>query len=107
MTRSPDRLEIPELREARPDLRERLERLPPGHPSSPYEADGTRKPPTAIPRTDDHSAKSQPGERADDPHNPHVAGSFDDVVAACDRGEITEEQYQVLADAVADAIGRK
>ena len=39
--------------------------------------------------------------------DPYVPGSFDDVVAACDRGEITEEQYEVLADAVADAIGRK
>ena len=39
--------------------------------------------------------------------DPHIPGSFDDVVAACDRGEISEEQYQVLAEAVADAIGRK
>ena len=39
--------------------------------------------------------------------DPRVPGSFDDVVAACERGDITEEQFQVLADAVADAIGRK
>ena len=39
--------------------------------------------------------------------DPYIPGSFDDVVAACDRGEITEDQFQVLADAVADAIGRK
>lgn len=42
----------------------------------------------------------------DDP-SPHIHGSFDDVVAACERGDITEQQYEVLADAVADAIGRK
>ena len=35
--------------------------------------------------------------------DPDVPGSFDEVVAACDRGEITETQYQVLADAVAEA----
>ena len=29
------------------DLTQRLERLPPGHPSSPYNDDGTRKPPVA------------------------------------------------------------
>src|SRR6202042_1042537 len=29
------------------DLRQRLERLPPGHPSSPYNDDLTRKPPVA------------------------------------------------------------
>jgi hypothetical protein len=31
------------------DLVQRLERLPPGHPSSPYNEDGTRKPPVARP----------------------------------------------------------
>jgi hypothetical protein len=30
---------------SREDLLQRLERLPRGHPSSPYHADGTRKPP--------------------------------------------------------------
>ena len=29
------------------DLAQRMERLPPGHPSSPYNEDGTRKPPVA------------------------------------------------------------
>src|ERR1700681_4697690 len=33
------------------DLTQRLERLPPGHPSSPYNDDGTRKPP--VPRLAD------------------------------------------------------
>jgi hypothetical protein len=30
---------------SREDLQQRLERLPRGHPSSPYNADGSRKPP--------------------------------------------------------------
>ena len=33
------------------DLRQRLERLPGGHPSSPYHADGSRKPPPPDLRT--------------------------------------------------------
>jgi hypothetical protein len=33
-----------------------------------------------------------------------VPGSFDDVTAAYDRGEITRDQYRTLAHAVADAI---
>ena len=33
-----------------------------------------------------------------------VPGSFDEVVAAYDRGELTREQYRALAHAVADAI---
>jgi hypothetical protein len=35
---------------------------------------------------------------------PDVPGSFDDVLAAYDRGEISREQYRTLAHAVADAI---
>ena len=34
---------------------------------------------------------------------PDVPGSFDDVVAACDRGDITEAEYRVLAEAVAES----
>ena len=37
----------PETSHPAPELRERLERLPPGHPSSPFNTDGTRKPPPA------------------------------------------------------------
>jgi predicted RNA-binding protein associated with RNAse of E/G family len=33
-----------------------------------------------------------------------VPGSFDEVVAAYDRGELTREEYRRLAHAVADAI---
>jgi predicted RNA-binding protein associated with RNAse of E/G family len=33
-----------------------------------------------------------------------VPGSFDEVVAAYDRGELTRDQYRTLAHAVADAI---
>jgi hypothetical protein len=36
--------------------------------------------------------------------DPDVAGSFDEVVAAYDRGELSREQYRVLAEAVADSI---
>ena len=34
---------------------------------------------------------------------PYVPGSFDDVVAAYDRGKITDEEYAVLAEAVAES----
>lgn len=34
---------------------------------------------------------------------PYLPGSFDDVLAAYDRGELSREQYRVLADAVADS----
>src|ERR1700735_4742026 len=35
---------------------------------------------------------------------PDVPGSFDDVVGAYDRGELTRAQYRVLAEAVADSF---
>jgi len=38
---------------------------------------------------------------------PDVPGSFDEVTAAYDRGELTREQYRTLAHAVADAINRE
>jgi hypothetical protein len=48
-----------------------------------------------------------PGSREEaealDPSLP-VPGSIDDVTGAYDRGELTWEQYRVLAEAVADAI---
>ena len=33
-----------------------------------------------------------------------VPGSYDDVTAAYDRGDLTSEEYRVLSEAVADAI---
>jgi hypothetical protein len=33
-----------------------------------------------------------------------VPGSYDEVTAAYDRGELTSDEYRVLSDAVADAI---
>jgi hypothetical protein len=35
---------------------------------------------------------------------PDVPGSFDEVVAAYDRGDLTREQYRRLADAVAESM---
>jgi hypothetical protein len=36
---------------------------------------------------------------------PDVPGSFDEVTAAYDRGELTRTQYRVLAQAAADSTG--
>jgi hypothetical protein len=46
-------------------------------------------------------------EAANRDPEPDVPGSFDEVLAAYDRGEITEDQYWVLADAVVEAKGGK
>jgi len=53
------------------DLAQRMERLPPGHPSSPYEEDGARKPPVTrpadreLPLPDERGADGEPA-----PHRP-------------------------------------
>jgi hypothetical protein len=41
----PDSMRAPESNPVDAELRQRMERLPPCHPSSPYNADGSRKPP--------------------------------------------------------------
>jgi hypothetical protein len=42
--------------------------------------------------------------RAEQDPDPYVPGSFDDVAAAFHRGDITREQYRVLAEAAAESM---
>lgn len=35
--------------------------------------------------------------------DPYIPGSYDDVVAAYDRGQLTDVQYETLVDAIAEA----
>jgi predicted kinase len=57
---------LPERSGDRDELRQRLERLPPGHPSSPVEADGTPRPPEPGLRCRD-SPNAQSPHEADAP----------------------------------------
>jgi len=52
---------------------------------------------TAEPRTPEEAAAQR------DPGG-DVPGSYDEITAAYDRGELTSDEYQVLSDAVAEAI---
>ena len=55
------------------DLAQRMERLPPGHPSSPYDEDGTRKPPVTrpadreLPLPDESAPDAEPADEGS-PH---------------------------------------
>jgi hypothetical protein len=42
--------------------------------------------------------------RAQEDPEPYVPGSFDDVAAAFHRGDLTSEQYQILAGAMAESM---
>ena len=60
------------LRESDPvkaQLQDRMERLPPGHPSSPYNDDGSRKPPVPDPFKNDYPIPGDPDYRDDLPCN--------------------------------------
>jgi hypothetical protein len=62
----------PEVQPPQADLDARLERLPIGHPSSPYRDDGSRKPPPLdlskyeLPLPDEHDFAAEPGAPAED-----------------------------------------
>lgn len=97
MPRSPDSVEVPGARGSQLDLSERLERLPHGHPSSPYEADGSRKPPVAAPRADDGPRDSSPHPEpfTDTEWAEHVTEVRDRLRQAHADGLATDEQYTI------------
>jgi hypothetical protein len=61
---------LPERPGDRDELRQRLRRLPPGHPSSPVEADGTPRPPEPGLRETSPEADTRPLTDAE--HAEHV-----------------------------------
>jgi hypothetical protein len=54
-------------------------------------------------RTDPQTYLEMAANAQRDPE-PDVPGSFDDVIAAYDRGELTRAQYRTLADAAAASM---
>jgi predicted kinase len=83
---------------SREDLQQRLERLPRGHPSSPYNADGSRKPPPPELRalelpasTDDTPEPVTPLTDAE--HTEHVAQVRDRLAEARDNGLATDNKH--------------
>jgi predicted kinase len=95
---APDREWLPERSGDRDELRQRLQRLPPGHPSSPVEADGTPRPPEPGLRsheTPDADTSREPDSRplTDAEHAEHVK----EVRARLDKaradGLATETRY--------------
>lgn len=69
---SPDQVRPRAPDSVNPELVKRMERLPHGHPSSPYNADGTGKPPVPNPFANDYPIPGDPGYRADASDGPEV-----------------------------------
>lgn len=76
------------------DLGDRLERLPPGHPSSPYEADGTRR--QAVPRLRDLDSfiDDEPDGPAASKSQPDASYSYD----ATDATKISDNATALIKD---------
>src|SRR5262245_3823125 len=64
---TPDSVRTRESDPVRAELRQRMERLPPGHPSSPYNDDGSRQPPVPDPFEHDYPIPGDPDYRPDTP----------------------------------------
>lgn len=105
-----DQLRAPSTTADRPrpwsseDLRQRLERLPRGHPSSPYNADGSRKPPPPslrsleLPEPAEAPADDAPTpveSLTDAEHAEHVAQVRDLLAEAHDKGLATDNQHLI------------
>jgi predicted ABC-type ATPase len=109
-----DQLRGPHLAADRPrpwsreDLQQRLERLPPGHPSSPYHADGSRKPPPPSLRAlelppPDARERARPDQSdapapaveplTDAEHAEHIAQVRELLDEARGRGLATDQQF--------------
>ncbi len=75
------------------DFRQRIDRLSPGHPSSPVEADGRRKPPP--PRLRDIAL---PEPATDAEHAEHVKDVRDRLDKARAHGLSTDQQHTIDPD---------
>jgi predicted kinase len=102
MSRSPgDELShLPDRRTDAPpttssQLSDRLERLPPGHPSSPYEADGTRRQPIPRLRDLDESSGDRDADFPTDPEAPSDAEPPADKVRPFSDAEWADHRDQV------------
>jgi len=56
-----------------------------------------------APRPDPQTDQEIAARAMDDP-DPYVPGSFDDVLLAYDKGELTPAEYEALSQAAADSI---
>jgi len=79
------------------ELRQRMERLPPSHPSSPYNHDGSRKPPVPDPFEHDYPIPGDPDYRPGTLGTPKVRPKEDSskgvggLLHAADKGVTAEE----------------
>src|SRR5207253_7259797 len=90
--REPDPVGLREPDPIRAELQERMERLPPGHPSSPYNHDGSPKPPLPdlsdyeLPIPGDPDYRPEPSG-ASESDRPETAQTSEHLTPGTDPGE--------------------
>jgi predicted kinase len=96
-----DREALPERADGRDELAQRLRRLPPGHPSSPVEADGTPRPPEPGLRSRESPDASPAGDwrpLSDAEYAKHVTKVREVLDKARADGLTTEREYTIDPD---------
>ena len=78
----PDSVRVPDSDPIDADLQQRMERLPPGHPSSPYRGDGCRKPPEPDSSNREYPIPGDPDYRPDAPGTPAAAETEQGTMAS-------------------------
>ncbi len=104
--RHPDPYEGPADRPARgslTDLRQRLDRLPSGHPSSPYHDDGSRKPPVVRLKDLELPLPGEAGTGETEAHQAYAGEAHADTYADDARGDSTYPDDAHAGDAPDDA----
>jgi hypothetical protein len=91
------------FKKANDDLTQRMERLPPGHPSSPYNDDGTRKPPVARPADRELPL---PDEQAADA-NPDSPDAEEPSQRSVDTNDLPEQEMPTLEADGREAVGQE
>ena len=91
------------FKKANDDLTQRMERLPPGHPSSPYNDDGTRKPPVARPADRELPL---PDEQAADA-NLDSPDAEEPSQRSLDTNDLTEQEMPTLEADGREAVGQE
>jgi predicted kinase len=90
----------PESDPAAAELRDRMERLPPGHPSSPYRGDGSPKPPEPDQSDREYPIPGDPDYRLNTPDTPDAAQLSETVAMAS--GASTDRTSEAAAETSPD-----
>jgi hypothetical protein len=101
--RGPDTVRLREPDRVDAELQERMERLPPGHPSSPYDGDGSPKPPVPDPFEHDLPIPGDPDYQPDALATPEADRPTDDLSEGVDHPQHEVDECAARGELPADS----